>query len=227
MRGVIGAMRELGADGLYWDEMDGVDFRAPRTTTSQWDGRSCVLGDDGAVRAKIGLVNLLSEEVKLGYAGAGVILGNVPPTTRRFTERPDLRMVEAHHAEAWGAFAHLSSPLGYIGDRDDWAMVVERVEEGLLVAGTRLDYPYDIPARMFPFTPEYIQPGTLRGRERIITTRAGTHGWQSCPGAVRAFRYDRSGHEHAADWRLKRRRGGAFLRVHLETGEAAVIECDR
>jgi hypothetical protein len=227
MRRVVGAMRALGADGLYWDEMDGVDYRAPRITTGRWDGRSCVLGPDGAVQARVGLVNLLSEGAKLGYADAGTVLGNVPPTTRRFTERRDLRMVEAHHGEPWGAFAHLSSPIGYIGGRGDWRMVLDRLEEGLLVAGTRLDYGYDILARMFPFTPEYIQPGTLRGRERIITTRSGTHGWRRCPGAVRAFRYDRLGHEHPADWRLKRRRGGAFLRVRLARGEAAVIECHR
>ncbi len=227
LHGVVAAMRELGADGVYWDEMDGVDFRAPRATSSRWDGRSCVLGADGSVQAKVGLVNLLSEPVKLEYADAGMVLGNVPPTTRRFTDRADLRMVEAHHAESWAAFAQLSSPLGYTGDRADWAMVLQKIDEGLLVAGSRLDYSYDILARMFPLTPEYIQPGTLRGRERIVTTRAGIHGWRSCPGAVHAFRYDRVGHEHPAPWHVKRRHGGAFLRVDIAVGEAAVIECHR
>jgi hypothetical protein len=35
---VVGAMRDLGADGLYWDEMDGVDYREPRLTHATWDG---------------------------------------------------------------------------------------------------------------------------------------------------------------------------------------------
>ena len=52
--------------------------------------------DDGAVRRKVGLVNLLSEPAKLAYAETGFILGNVPPTTERFTNRTDLRMVETH-----------------------------------------------------------------------------------------------------------------------------------
>lgn len=227
MGAVVRAMRELGADGLYWDEMDGVDYRAPRATTNAWDGRSCVLGEDGAIRAKLGLVNLLSEAAKLGYADAGVVLGNVPPTTRRFTERSDLRMVEAGELQPWGPMAHLTTPLAYIGNRADWAMVLAKIDEGLLVAGARIDYDHDIVARLFPLTPEYLQPGTLRGRERIITTQSGTHGWRSCAGAVRAFRYDTSGHEQRADWRLKRRHGGAFLRIRLQPGEAAIVECER
>jgi hypothetical protein len=224
---VVAAMRGLGADGVYWDEMDGVDFREPRLTSTRSDGHSCVLADDGTVRAKIGLVNLLSEPVKLEYAEQGMVLGNVPPTTRRFTDRPDLRMVEAHHAESWAPFAHLTTPIGYVGDRRDWPTVLQKIDEGLLVAGIGLDVPYDILARMFPFTPEYLQPGTLRGRERIVTTRAGVHGWRDCPGAVRAFRYDDAGHEHTASWRVKRNHGGAFVRVALAKGEAAVIECAR
>lgn len=86
---------------------------------------------------------------------------------------------------------------------------------------------HDLVDRLFPFTPESLQPGTLRGRERIVTTEGGTHGWRDCPGAVHAFRYDATGREHAADWRVKRRRGGAFLRVRLAAGEAAILECER
>jgi len=224
MAEVARVMRALGGDGVYWDEMDGVDFRAPRLTTSAWDGRTCALGDDGAVRAKIGLVNLLSEPAKLAWADAGFVLGNVPPTTRRFNRRPDVRIVETQQF-AWGPMAHLTTPLAYIGQRPDFAMVRAKIDEGLLAAGTRMDYDHDILARMFPFTPEHIQPGTLRGRERIITTESGTHGWRSCAGDVRAFRYDAGGREHVADWRVKRLRGGAYLRVRLAAGEAAIVEC--
>jgi hypothetical protein len=226
MGDVARKMRDLGGDGLYWDEMDGVDFRAPRVTTSAWDGRSCALGDDAAVVAKLGLVNLLSEAVKLRYADTGFVLGNVPPTTRRFMQRPDVRMVETHLSD-FGSMAHLTTPLAYIGQRADYAMVRAKIDEGLLTAGVRIDYEHDIIARMFPFTPEYIQPGTLRGRERIITTASGTHGWRRCTGEVRAFRYDAAGREHVADWRVKRTRGGGtFVRVRLQPGEAAIAECE-
>jgi hypothetical protein len=171
-------------------------------------------------------VNLLSEEAKLGYAAAAeVVLGNMPPTTRRFQTRPDLRMVEAHHGASWAPFAHLATPLGYIGgERRDWAMVVETIEQGLLPAGTRLDYDYDLPARLFPFTPEYLEPGTLDGRERIVTTRSGTHGWRGEDGPVRAYRYDAGGREHAASWHIKHRPGGVFARVRLAPGEVALLE---
>jgi len=227
MQSVAKASRDLGADGLYWDEMDGVDYRAPRITTSRWDHHTCLLTDQGDVKAEVGLANLLSESVKLDYAGTGLILGNTPPTTRHFQERPDIRIVEAHHQERWGAFAHLTTPLGYIGtERKDWAMVLERLDEPLLIAGTQFDYPFDLIARMFPFTPDYIQSGTLRGRERIITSRSGTHGWPGYSGPIRGFRYDRWGKEHEASWHTKSRPDGVRVRVRLRPGEAAIIERD-
>ncbi|OQY67570.1 MAG: hypothetical protein B6D46_05970 [Polyangiaceae bacterium UTPRO1] len=220
----------LGADGLYWDEMDGVDFRAPRLTIGTWDGNTCILGDDGAVAVQVGLANLLSQSAKLGYAAAagsaGVVLGNVPPTTRAFQDRSDLRMVEAQGDRApWGPMAHLTTPLAYVGDRGDFATARAKIDEGLVPVTSGFDVAHDMTARLFPFTPEYLQPGTLRARERIVTTQAGTHGWQACAGDVRAFRYDAVGREHVADWRVKRRAGGAYVRVRLGGGEAAIIEC--
>ena len=230
LRDVVRAMGDLGADGLYWDEMDGVDFRAPRVTSGAWDGHSCTLGDDGRVEAKVGLVNLLSQFAKLGYAAnagsAGVILGNVPPTTRMFTQRSDLRMVEAQNDRApWGPMAHLTTPLAFVGEHGDFATARAKIDEGLLPVTAGFDVAHDMTARLFPFTPEYLQPGTLRGRERIVTTQAGVHGWRHCAGDVRAFRYDPVGREHVADWRVKRLQGGAYVRVRLEKDEAAIVEC--
>jgi hypothetical protein len=123
--------------------------------------------------------------------------------------------------------AHLTTPLAYVGNRRDFAIVRAKIDEGLLAASARLDVEHDLVARLFPFTPEYLQPGTLRGHERIVTTESGTHGWRTCAGRVRAFRYDVAGREHPADWRGKRRHGGVYLRVHLTPGEAAVVECER
>jgi hypothetical protein len=219
------AMRALGADGLYWDEMDAVDYTGPRFTTATWDRRSCLLGPGGEVRQQIGLVNLLSDPVKAVYARDGFVLGNSPPTTRRFQKGAAIRMIEAQHNDAWGAFAHLSDPLGYIsGRRTDWDVVLDKVGEGLLVASARLDYPYDVLRRLFPFTPEYLQPGTLRGRERIVTVVSGTHGWASGGAAVRLWRYDASGREHEGRWHVKPRGDGVLVRVVLGPRELAVLE---
>ncbi len=219
------AMRALGADGLYWDEMDGVDYGAPRMTTARWDGHTCLLDADGTVRKRVGLVNLLSDEAKLTYARGRFVLGNTPPTTRAFQRGGPVRMVEAQHNSGWSAFTQLSDPLGYIGARTDWQTVVEKLGEGLLVAGTRFDYAYDLPARLFPFTPEYLQPGTLRGRERIVTITSGTHGWPDAGSdAIAAYRYDASGREHVASWHVKRRGAAVLVHVALAPGEAAVLE---
>jgi hypothetical protein len=221
-------MRGLGADGLYWDEMDGVDFRAPRITAARSDDATCGDEDAGRLGARRGLVNLLSDAIKAEYAdAAGRVLGNVPPTTRRCPARPDLRMVEAQEGVPWGPMAHLTTPLAYVGNRPDFAIARAKIDEGLLPITTGLAVEHELVARLFPFTPEYLQPGTLRGHERILTTESGTHGWRNCAGAVAAYRYDAAGREHRADWRLKRKQGGAYVRVRLASGEAAVLECAR
>jgi hypothetical protein len=219
------AMHALGADGLYWDEIDAVDFGRPRLTERAWDKRTCRLGADGSVEKPVGLVNLLSEPAKLGYARAGgFVLGNGPPTMRAFQDRTDPHMIEAQHNDTWGAFAHLGTPLGYISARTDWDIVLAKIDEGLLIAGIPLGYPHDIVARMYPFTPEYIQGGTLRGRERIVTTRSGLHGWTSGTEPVKILRYDANGKEHEATWKVEEKDGGVFVRVELGPREAAVIE---
>src|SRR5262249_36962439 len=115
----------------------------------------------------------------------------------------------------------------YVGNRADFATARARIDEGLLPIGISMNAEHDLFGRLFPFTPEYLQPGTLRGRERIVTTESGTHGWRDCPGAVHAFRYDASGREPAADWRVQRDAGGASVRVRLAAGEAAILECEQ
>ncbi len=222
------ALRDLGADGLYWDEIDGVDYAGPRMTATPWDGRSCVLAEDGAVREQVGLVNLLSAPWKLAIAAAaGSILGNGPPTTRASQDRADVHMVEAQHNDVWGAFAHLSTPLGYVGAADrDGATLIAKIDEGLLIAGTGFGTHTELVAHLFPFTPEYIQPGTLRGRERIVTTESGTHGWLDGGDVARSWRCGRDGTLSPAPWHVKKRRGALLVHVRLGPGEIAVVERD-
>lgn len=223
---VVAAMKDLGADGLYWDEMDAVEYSAPRVTAGQWDGFTCRLDRNGVVRAKLGLANLLGDPLKARLAQDTVLLGNSPPTTRRFQDRHDLRMVEAQHNDTWGAFAHLTTPLGYLGSWVDWPRLRAKVEEGVLVAGGSLDRPVPFIARMFPFTVESLRPGVLRGRERIVVTRSGSYGWPGATRDVRQFRYDGTGAEHPGAWPVERRGDGdgVSVQIGLAPGEAAIVE---
>jgi len=219
------AMRKTGADGLYWDEMEGVDYGGPHVTSRPWDGRSCLLAADGSVRARVGLTDLLSAPLLARIArGAGPMLANGPPTLGATQARPDLRMVEAQHNDVWGAYAQLTTPIGYIGGGRDVATLAAKIDEGLLLAGLALGEHADLLARLFPFTPEYVQQGTLRGRERIVTTESGTHGWLDGGETAGAWRYGRDGVLVPAPWHVKRRHGALLVRVRLGQGEIGVIE---
>src|SRR5262249_8580608 len=127
------AMRASGADGLYWDEMEGVDYGGPHVTSRPRDGRSCLLAADGSVRERVALTNLLSAPrlVRIARA-AGPLLANGPPTLRATQTRADLRMVEAQHNDIWGAYAQLTTPIGYVGGGRDVATLATKIDEGLL-----------------------------------------------------------------------------------------------
>ena len=225
VRDTAAAWRALGADGLYWDEMEGVDYGGPHLTAAPWDGRTCRLGEDGAVQARVGATNLLSAPFLAQVAdGAGMLFANGPPTLRATQQRADLRMVEAQHNDVWGAYAQLTTPIGYIGGGRDVATLAAKIDEGLLVAGLALGEHADLLAHLFPFTPEYLQPGTLRGRERIVTTESGTHGWLEGGGTARGWRYGRDGTLAPAPWRVKQRHGALLVRVRLRPGEIGIVE---
>jgi hypothetical protein len=222
---VVRQMRELGADGVYWDEISAVEYSSPAVSFAHEDRRSCILGDDGRVERRIGLVNLLSAKSKLEHARlAGTVFGNGPPTLMAMQKRDDLRMIEFQHDPKWAGFAHLTTPLGYLGGRREWSAIVETIDHGLLPATPYRDYPHEILKRLFPLTPEFIEAGTIRGRERLVTTRSGLHGWPNGGGSLRAWRYDDEGREHEARWDPEVRGEARYVTVRLAPGEVAVVE---
>jgi hypothetical protein len=222
---VVRQMRELGADGVYWDEISAVEYSSPAVSFAHEDRRSCVLGEDGRVERRVGLLNLLSAKSKLEHARlAGRVFGNGPPTLMAMQKRGDLRMIEFQHDPEWAGFAHLTTPLAYLGGRRDWAAVVESIDHGLLPATPYRDYSHEILRRLFPLTPEFLEEGTIRGRERLVTTRSGVHGWPSGGGRIRAWRYDEKGREHEAPWASETHGDARYITVTLGSGEVAVVE---
>ncbi|MGQ9732277.1 MAG: hypothetical protein ACUVX8_13525 [Candidatus Zipacnadales bacterium] len=220
---------EIGADGLYWDEMEHVSYGAPLITYSQLDGHSCILDPQTyTAKQQIGITTLLGAAhraavVQKVRAQGGFVLGNGPATTRQLLDLHVQRMVEIQHNEVWAYEGHLNSPLGYASSRLDFGNVTRALSMAMLLVGTRLDYPYDISRYLFPFTPLELHHGYLLGRERIITMHSGSYGWHGEETRCMVRIFDPEG-------KLREERGPLMvsdtqrMEIKLAEGEVAVIE---
>ena len=222
-------LSEMGADGLYWDEMENVAFGQPLLTFSQPDGHSCLLDPKSSeIRQQIGITTLLGEGHRLAVidrvrAKGGTLMGNGPAHTRKLLQTHVPRMVEIQHNDTLAYEGNFGSPLGYQSGRPDFGAITRALSMAMLPVGTRLDYEYEITAHLFPFTPIELHSGYLLGRERIITIHSGSYGWpgEEVPCVLRYF-----------DSRGKLREtirgvagnGPKRLKVDLQPGEVAVLE---
>lgn len=218
---------EIGADGLYWDEMEGVAYGVPLVTFNMADGHSCLVDPSRCtIRREIGITTLLGEGHRLAVIerarrNKGAVMGNGPACTRTIMATGVPRMVEIQHNDYWCYEGNLGSPLGYMSSRMDFGNVVRALEMACLPVGTRFDYPHEISRYLFPFTPVELHQGYLLGRERIITLHSGSYGWpgERCRVAVRYF--DREGKLTKTDLPTTRETRTA---VKVGPGEAVVIE---
>ena len=220
-------MDDIGADGLYWDEMENVAYGYPLLTYAIPDGRSCLLDPATyTIRQEVGITTLLGEEHRLAVidrtrAKGGTLMGNGPTTTRRLLERRVQRMVEIQHNDYWCHEGNLDSPLGYASSRRDFGNVTRALAMATLLVGTRLDYEYETCRYTFPFTPIELHHGYLLGQERIITLHSGRYGWPGETVPCRLLLFD-------AEGRLRETRevtaGPERVAVELGEGEVAILE---
>lgn len=222
-------VEELGANGLYWDEMENVAYGAPLLTYDPVDGRSCVADPTrpGGLR-QVGDTVLLGKDFRLAVVDktldlGGVVMGNGPTCVEELRGRRVQRMIETQHNDFYAYEGNLQTPLGYLGGDNQFAAVVRVLNMGVLPVGNRLSYPWEISRYLFPFTPILVYPGCLVGQERIVVTRSGKWGWPGERVACRVLIF-------GTDGRLKGEReavadleeGG--LAVELEAGEVAVLQ---
>lgn len=186
---------EIGADGLYWDEMECVGYGAPLLTYNILDGHSCILDPKSyTIQREVGITTLLGEGHRLAVIDrvrkrGGFLMGNGPACTRAILATGVQRMVEIQHNDYWFYEGLLGTPLGYASGRTDFGNVTRALRFGFLLVGTRHNYPHEISRYLFPFTPIELHHGYLLGKERIITLHPGKYGWpgERCLVQVRHF----------------------------------------
>ena len=222
-------MNEIGADGLYWDEMECTGYGAPLITHSMPDGHSCMVNPETlTVDHQVGVTTLLGEGHRLAVIDkvrsmGGILMGNGPTCTRALLERQMQRMVEIQHNDTWCFEGNLDTPLGYASSRMDFGNFVRGVDLTSLLVGTSYAYQHEVSPHLFPFTPIELHAGYLLGRERIIATHSGNYGWAGERCLARVLHLSSEGMIVDNDF-VTTIGEGARTAVELGPGEMIVLE---
>ncbi len=192
-------VKEMGIDGLYWDEMEGVGYGSPLITYNMWDGYSCSLDPKTYTIARECAINTIVGEghrvavIKRVRELGGDMMGNGPTATKDILALTPQRMIEIQHNEYWNYEGNLDSPLGYGSSPmgfDNW---IRALRMGTLIVGTRYTYTHEVSRYVFPFTPIELHAGYLLGQERLITLHSGSYGWPGQRCLVQARYFNKEG----------------------------------
>jgi hypothetical protein len=196
-------LNDVKLDWIYWDESNGPGVTVEKgdkmesyLTYNAWDGHTAKINPQtGMIEQKCGFLTLLSGDYIHGIVNqvkghGGYVLFNGAGTVESRLESPSF--VESQWDITRLYNTHLNTPLAYgLGD-PSMADLRRRLDFGTLYARIALDYKSDIVKRFYPFTPLELHEGWLKGKERIITDRSGTFGWDDSFTAT-LFLYDKTG----------------------------------
>ncbi|GEM_PF-5783540 len=190
---------EIGADGLYWDEMsfgfagladyahlDGNAFRIDQVTGE-------IIQEGGAPELawldfKLALLDAFTER-------GGLVVGNGTPGTHAELDYPQIRFTEnmiPHHGSESILRTTLHTPICYAGysvyhdpevtEADFLADIRRKIEEANLYLFSAPQFyrhftHENLASFQYPITLTELDYGVIIGEERIITLREGSFGW--------------------------------------------------
>jgi len=197
-------------DWLYWDESNGPGVTAKNfigsspMTCNRSDGNTALIDPvKNTIMYECGMVPLLARHaLQVGIDRVlknpeGFVLFNGAPVTRARIRPGVYAMTETQDHVARSYAMHLTTPLAYGFGSPDFSVIVGRLNYGCLYVRTHVNYPSDAVSKFYPFTPEELHEGWVKGKERIITNRSGKFGWQGSFKA-RIWQYDSKGNRAEA-----------------------------
>ncbi|MDH7570737.1 MAG: hypothetical protein QHJ73_14245, partial [Armatimonadota bacterium] len=226
----------VGANGVYWDEMEYSRLRY--TYGGPWDGVSADIDPKSlTIARKKSSVVLLTQPFKLSVARERLLDRGVPlvangqPHTWTMTQLHFPRFVETGSITRL-ASAQLYSPIG-LGDHltertevDVARQIAAHLDFGCLYywySGQINPTHPNLTAYMFPFTPLELREGVAIGRERILANRSGLFGWgDTCAHEVHVFNREGRG-STAFPPRTVTRDGQTFTELRIPAGYTAAI----
>lgn len=180
---------DIGAKGIYWDEMS---YSVERYAHGlPWDGHTVTIDPrTHEVTGQLTSVPLIMQSLSLKIVdyirGKGLFfMANTQAHTRTMMRKQIVRFVEGNSFSAM-VDTHLGCPLG-LGNRTTEAThqesarhVCELLKRGAVYYGHyyfRNPAPWNFTSVMFPITPQQIGPGYVLGKERIHTAVSGRFGF--------------------------------------------------
>jgi len=228
---------EIGADGLYWDEM--ARSAAEYCWGGPWDGCSADVNmNTFEITRKKSSVTLLTMDFRRRMVEDQIshgrpLVANGNPTTETFTRRYHFpRFVETGSISNLTK-SHLYTPIG-LADH-----LTERTQQDTIDAMRRhlmwgcLYYYYHqqstlavtdpgLTRYMWPITPLRLGKGYVVGRERILTAVSGNFGWGDKADAE-VHVLDRQGKE--VQWKVHKfvRNGATWWEIRIPGGYTAAL----
>lgn len=206
------AVLAAGADGLYCDEFSSCNERRSysRYDYAEWDGFSADLDENGNVirlKSDCAYTSLQFQNALLHKltSNGKFFLGNGPTVSRDILASAGHRFSEgasSHANMAAGHLNHVPLVLGNYGDQKSTAGVMAAVREALLAGCVyspfstthfHLQGPDNFVCKLYPLTIHRLGPGTIWGKERLITCISGEYTLPPEAFAPRLFIYDKKG----------------------------------
>jgi hypothetical protein len=237
---------EIGADGLYWDEIAGgfagqADYAHPDPHTYLLDPKT------GAILRPAGATDLAAQPFKLALMKAfldrkATIVGNGPPTNMTEQQVHFTRFTETdipHHVglatKTW-----LYTPVSYAGwstytkpkvsETDFLGDIKEKLwNANLYLYSAPMFYPLftreNLATYQYPITVLGLDEGVIVGQERIITLRPGRLGWPGQKWTGELILFDPE--QRVVERRHVTSASDGLVAVDLKPEQAAVIVADQ
>lgn len=223
---------KLGLDGIYWDEVEGIEYGSPLVTYNMEDGNSCEIDmNNFTISRQYGVVPLLSKQHNLNTIAAiknngGIVIGNGPALSKDILATHMPRFSESlHDGKVYEFESHISTPLGFMVECIGFSSFITVIKRGCIPIWqfwNSTEYPFI--KYLWPLTVMEMHSGYFLAQERIITTHAGTYGWRGGNSLVQIYRFNTSGVQQGTVSYPTTIPGITTVISSLTDGEAVVLE---
>ena len=211
MKTLVRALDECNLDGIYCDEFSFASLSRgySRYNNRDWDGFSVELDDNGKIIRKMSDNGLVTAKFKQMFLNEiqkrdKYFLGNSAAAINEVQASPFGRFIEGGNGEGYFSGVHLTGvPLifGNFGDyktkKGVFVNTKKCLKRGCMYSPFNGNLLFKSPdnfiTKAYPISIKQIGPGTIIGKERIITTKIQNIKWIGKASTIQYYKYNQDG----------------------------------